>query len=231
MGNTLPLPMVAMASSTYVATSLYLLLNPLARFKSSPKMKQIPLIAHRGGAGEGYENTILAFRRAVDHGAGMLELDVHLSKDGETEDNNLRVLFHILGEVVVAHDLQLNRLAGVQQSIRDLNFHQLPCIQQTVSIDFCPGQKYSDSSVREEERNFSTLDTVLREFPSTQINIDLKDRDDVLVEKVNQIIVENNAEGSLTEYFCSFPHNDFDFKFQTDVFGEISVQQQQNCVT
>jgi len=179
MGNTLPLPMVAMASSTYVATSLYLLLNPLARFKSSPKMKQIPLIAHRGGAGEGYENTILAFRRAVDHGAGMLELDVHLSKDGE---------------VVVAHDLQLNRLAGVQESIRDLNFHQLPCIQQTVSIDFCPGQKYSDSSVREEERNFSTLDTVLREFPSTQINIDLKDRDDVLVEKVNQIIVENNAE-------------------------------------
>ena len=58
-------------------------------------MKQIPLIAHRGGAGEGYENTILAFRRAVDHGAGMLELDVHLSKDGETEDNNPRVFFYI----------------------------------------------------------------------------------------------------------------------------------------
>lgn len=179
MGNTLPLPVVAMASSTYVATSLYFLLNPLARFKSSPKMKQIPVIAHRGGAGEGYENTILAFRRAVKHGAGMLELDVHLSRDGE---------------VVVAHDLHLQRLAGVQQSIRELDFSQLPCLKQTVSIDFCPGQEYSDSTVTEEERNFSTLGTVLQEFPSTQINIDLKDRDDVLVEKVNQIIVENNAE-------------------------------------
>ena len=47
----------------------------------------------------------------------------------------------------------------------------------------------------EEERNFSSLGKVLQEFPFTQVNIDLKDRDDVLVEKVNEIIVENNAEG------------------------------------
>ena len=82
MGNTLPLPLVAMAGTSYVATSLYLLLNPLARHKASPRMSQVPLIAHRGGAGEGYENTILAFKRAVETGAGMLELDVHLTKDG-----------------------------------------------------------------------------------------------------------------------------------------------------
>ena len=74
-----------MASTTYMATSIYLLRNPLARHKSSLKMKQIPLIAHRGGAGEGYENTMLAFKRAVDVGAGMLELDVHLSRDGKLE--------------------------------------------------------------------------------------------------------------------------------------------------
>jgi glycerophosphoryl diester phosphodiesterase len=49
----------------------------------------VAVIAHRGGAAEGYENTIEAFRRAVGRGAGMLELDVHLSKDQR---------------VVVAHD-------------------------------------------------------------------------------------------------------------------------------
>jgi len=179
MGNALPLPVVAMASSSYVATSLYLLLNPLTKYRISTRMKQIPLIAHRGGAGEGYENTILAFRRAVQNGAGMLELDVHLTRDGQ---------------VVVAHDLHLQRLTGVDLNIRNLDFKQLPSLKETISIDFCPGQSYSDSSVEEEERGFSTLDKVLHEFPSTQINIDLKDRDDVLVEKVNQIIVENDAE-------------------------------------
>jgi len=179
MGNALPLPMVAVVGSSYVATSLYLLLNPLARYKASPRMKQVPLIAHRGGAGEGYENTILAFRRAVESGAGMLELDVHLTRDGE---------------VVVAHDLQLLRLAGLDQSIRDLDFAQLPRLKPSVSIDFCPGHSYTDNHVAEEERNFSSLGKVLQEFPFTQVNIDLKDRDDVLVEKVNEIIVENNAE-------------------------------------
>ena len=84
MGNTLPAPVVVCLASTtsYVATSVYFLMNPLAKHKAIPKMRQIPLIAHRGGAGEGYENTILAFKRAVEVGAGMLELDVHLSRDG-----------------------------------------------------------------------------------------------------------------------------------------------------
>jgi len=179
MGNTLPLPMVAMAGTSYVATSLYLLINPLARHKASPRMSQVPLIAHRGGAGEGYENTILAFKRAVETGAGMLELDVHLTKDGE---------------VVVAHDQQLQRLTGVDQNIRHLDFAQLPLLKPSVSIDFCPGLIFQDDSVKDEERNFPTLSKVLHEFPSTQVNIDLKDRDDLLVEKVNKIIVENNAE-------------------------------------
>jgi len=181
MGNTLPLPVVVGLASTtsYVATSIYFLMNPLAMQKTSPKMKQIPLIAHRGGAGEGYENTILAFRRAVEVGAGMLELDVHLSRDGE---------------VVVAHDQELHRLTGVNQKIRNLDFAQLPLLKDSVTIDFCPGLVFKDDSVMEEERNFSTLDKVLQEFPSTQVNIDLKDKDKTLVELVNKIIIENKAE-------------------------------------
>eukprot|EP00092_Neocalanus_flemingeri_P051535 GFUD01060003.1.p1 GENE.GFUD01060003.1~~GFUD01060003.1.p1 ORF type:complete len:194 (+),score=61.95 GFUD01060003.1:518-1099(+) len=46
----------------------------------------------------------------------------------------------------------------------------------------------------EEERNFATLEEVLRQFPSTQVNIDLKDKNEVLVDRVNKIIVENEAE-------------------------------------
>ena len=52
------------------------------------------VIAHRGASGTHPENTIAAFRRAVDVGAGMIELDVQLTRDRH---------------VVVIHDATLDR--------------------------------------------------------------------------------------------------------------------------
>jgi glycerophosphoryl diester phosphodiesterase len=55
------------------------------------------VIAHRGFSGEYPENTIPAFHAALAAGAPYLELDVHLTRDGE---------------IVVAHDDDLRRVAG-----------------------------------------------------------------------------------------------------------------------
>src|SRR5438067_10660640 len=52
------------------------------------------VIAHRGASGTHPENTMAAFRRAVDVGAGMIELDVQLTRDRH---------------VVVIHDATLDR--------------------------------------------------------------------------------------------------------------------------
>ena len=52
------------------------------------------VIAHRGASGTHPENTMAAFRRAVELGADMIELDVQLTRDGE---------------VVVFHDATLER--------------------------------------------------------------------------------------------------------------------------
>jgi glycerophosphoryl diester phosphodiesterase len=52
------------------------------------------VIAHRGASGTRPENTLVAFRRAAELGAGMIELDVQLTRDGE---------------VVVMHDRTLER--------------------------------------------------------------------------------------------------------------------------
>lgn len=48
-------------------------------------MMACPLVrvAHRGASTECPENTLLAFRRAMEHGVDALELDVHLTRDGE----------------------------------------------------------------------------------------------------------------------------------------------------
>lgn len=52
------------------------------------------IIAHRGDSAHAPENTLRAFRQAMDKHADGIELDVHLSADGE---------------VVVIHDAYLNR--------------------------------------------------------------------------------------------------------------------------
>jgi glycerophosphoryl diester phosphodiesterase len=41
------------------------------------------IVAHRGFSGKFPENTMLAFRKAIEAGAGGIELDVHLSKDNQ----------------------------------------------------------------------------------------------------------------------------------------------------
>lgn len=48
-------------------------MQPLRRYR---------IIAHRGASAYEPENTLRAFRRAIELGADMSELDVHLSKDG-----------------------------------------------------------------------------------------------------------------------------------------------------
>ena len=55
------------------------------------------IIAHRGFSGTYPENTMLSFEKAVENGADAIELDVHLSKDGE---------------VMIIHDEALARTTG-----------------------------------------------------------------------------------------------------------------------
>jgi glycerophosphoryl diester phosphodiesterase len=52
------------------------------------------VIGHRGAAGEAPENTLASFQLALEQGVQGIELDVHLSKDGE---------------IIVCHDPTLDR--------------------------------------------------------------------------------------------------------------------------
>jgi glycerophosphoryl diester phosphodiesterase len=60
------------------------------------------IIAHRGGSAYAPENTLAAFQKAVEQGADGIELDVHLSADGE---------------VVVIHDSNLERTTNGAGSV------------------------------------------------------------------------------------------------------------------
>ena len=54
----------------------------------------VMVVAHRGFSGAAPENTLAAFRKAIEIGSDMIELDIHLSKDGK---------------IVVIHDETLER--------------------------------------------------------------------------------------------------------------------------
>ncbi|MGN0906959.1 MAG: glycerophosphodiester phosphodiesterase [Bullifex sp.] len=68
------------------------------------------VLAHRGFSGVYPENTMLSFEKAVQAGADGIELDVHLSKDGE---------------VMIIHDEALKRTAGVDGAVSDYTRSEL----------------------------------------------------------------------------------------------------------
>lgn len=68
------------------------------------------IFAHRGASGYAPENTLEAFRLAMEQGADGIELDVHLTKDGE---------------VVVIHDETIDRTGNGQGNVRDYTLEEL----------------------------------------------------------------------------------------------------------
>jgi glycerophosphoryl diester phosphodiesterase len=70
--------------------------------------------AHRGGALLWAENSLLAFRNALALGADFLELDVHLTRDGE---------------VVVIHDATLERTTTGSGPVRERTLAELGAVR------------------------------------------------------------------------------------------------------
>lgn len=68
------------------------------------------IIAHRGASGHAPENTMASFKMALEMGALAIELDVHLSLDGQ---------------IVVIHDEDLKRVAGVKIPVRAMTAGEL----------------------------------------------------------------------------------------------------------
>jgi len=160
----------------YALSSLLLLKKPLL-LHSKKNFPPVRLIAHRGGAGEGIENTLENYKRSLSFGCQMLELDVHLTKDQQ---------------VVVVHDNSLLRLTGMNFLATETAYADLPTIQDKIWIDFQPGELYD--AAQESDRKLPLLDSVLELFKQAQINIDIKDKSQQLVDEVDTIIRRHNSQ-------------------------------------
>lgn len=84
-------------------------------------MKQVQVFAHRGASAYAPENTLPAFALAMEQGADGIELDVHLSRDGE---------------LVVIHDEALDRTTNGTGLVKD---HTLAELQALCADNGMPG--------------------------------------------------------------------------------------------
>lgn len=109
-----------------------------------------PLVwAHRGASAHYPENTLSAFRGAIDAGADGVELDVHLTKDGR---------------LIVTHDEDTARVTGVSGKIALMTLDE---IQRLNFASFRNGATFETAP---------TLDAVLDLIAPTDltVNIELK---------------------------------------------------------
>ena len=124
--------------------------------------------AHQGGAREAPSSTLFALRRALDHGASALELDVHATADGE---------------LVVCHDATVDRTTAGTGAIANLTRADLDRLDNAhwwvpgeVVATGRPAADYVHRGKAPADRAFAiaTLAEVLAAFPDTFINLDIK---------------------------------------------------------
>ena len=144
--------------------------------------KRAPLnIAHQGGQDEFPSNTMYAFRKAIRAGADMLELDVGVTRDGK---------------VIVMHDTTVDGKTNGHGTVASKTLRQIrrldaaywfaPRAAEHYSHDLArrayrfrgiaTGRREPPRGFRAADFRVPTLAEVMKAFPDTPINIEIKGR-------------------------------------------------------
>jgi glycerophosphoryl diester phosphodiesterase len=164
-----------------LAVLLAALALPASAAAKNPWLKSTPLnIAHQGGEDEFPSNTMYAFRRALAVGADMLELDVGVTKDGQ---------------VVVMHDTTLDRTTNGTGTIASHTLAQVRRLDAAYWFGggahaydhgraksayrlrgVAAGKRRPPAGFKRSDFRVPTLREVLKAFPHTPINVEIKGR-------------------------------------------------------
>ena len=138
------------------------------------------IIAHRGASAHAPENTLAAFRLALEHGADGIELDAKLTADGQ---------------VVVIHDQTVERTTGEQGVVRELTLAQLKALD---------AGSFFDSTFAGEP--IPTLAEVFDAISSRAlINVEITNYtsvQDALPDKIADLVIRHRLQNSIL--FSSF---------------------------
>jgi glycerophosphoryl diester phosphodiesterase len=157
------------------------LVLPAAAQAQNPWLgKRVLNIAHQGGEDEFPSNTLYAFKRSIKAGADMLELDVGVTKDGK---------------VVVSHDTTLDRTTNGRGTIESHTLAQIRKLDGAYWFSrgddayrhdrkrsayklrgIATGERKPPKGYTRKDFRVPTLQQVMKAFPRTPINIEIKGR-------------------------------------------------------
>lgn len=128
------------------------------------------VIAHRGGAGLRPENTLPAFRNAVAMGVDVLEMDIRSTSDGV---------------LALMHDQTVNRTTDGTGPLHSFTFEQLRRLDA--------GYRWSPDGnrtfpFRGQGITVPTLEEVFTVFPTTRMNIEIKQTEASLIKPLCRMI-------------------------------------------
>ncbi|HJU11932.1 MAG TPA: glycerophosphodiester phosphodiesterase [Candidatus Binataceae bacterium] len=127
------------------------------------------VMAHRGFSAEYPENTMLAFRAAVEAGADYIELDVHCTRDGQ---------------VVVFHDSDFSRIASDDRLIEQMTMAEIEAIDAAHNFSTVHGSwPFRGQGIRA-----PTLLEVLSTWPTIRFVIEFKPRDSAIAEAAIEVV-------------------------------------------
>ncbi len=174
-----------------IASSIVLLMVlTTAAIVASTPIEQVPVhpffstsnplvIAHRGGRGLWPESTIFAFQRALDLGVDVLEMDVHVSADGE---------------VVVIHDPEVGRTTQGKGLVHELSLQQ---IQELDAGYNWTNDGRASFPFRGKGIRIPSLGQVFQSLPEAMFNIEIKPATDEAASSLCRIIREYGRENDV----------------------------------
>ncbi len=133
--------------------------------------------AHRGASARAPENTLEAFRLAVEAGAGGLELDVHMTLDKE---------------IVVIHDATVERTTDGSGVVAEMKLDELRALDAGYRFSPDGGRTHP---YRGQGLRIPTLAQVYEQFPAVCVNVDIKEPQPGAEEAVMRVIRDARAEG------------------------------------
>ena len=155
------------------------------------------VIPHGGGDGLFPENTKLAFDRTIAMGADVVDVDLRLTQD----------------DVVIAfHDATVDRITGTTGSVRAMTFEQLSELDAGWSFTIAGSDPTESDShpYRGKDVSIPTFESILDEFPTTLLSVDLKDESLDMVQPVcdllrahrrhNDVFVGSNSDEQILEF-------------------------------
>lgn len=108
--QAISLPLLFGILFVFCGTALWGSYHLLQDFKT---VQNVQIIAHRGATGKAPENTIASIQQAITDGTDWVEIDVQETRDGK---------------VIVIHDSDFMKLAGVNKKIWDITYDETKAI-------------------------------------------------------------------------------------------------------